>query len=45
VKNRVVHLDKLLVQYYELRGWDASGVPTRERLQMLGLEKEGEGVI
>jgi aldehyde:ferredoxin oxidoreductase len=45
VKNRVVPLDKLLVEYYEWRGWDASGVPTKAKLKELGLEKEGEGVI
>ena len=45
VKNRVVPLDKLLVEYYEWRGWDESGAPTKEKLKELGLEKEGEGVI
>ncbi len=42
VKDRVVPLDKLLVEYYEWRGWDASGVPTKEKLKELGLEEEGE---
>ncbi len=45
VKNRVVPLDKLLPEYYEWRGWDENGVPTREKLQELGLEKEGVGLI
>ncbi|MFZ7111105.1 MAG: aldehyde ferredoxin oxidoreductase family protein [Desulfatiglandales bacterium] len=45
VKNRVVPLDKLLSEYYEWRGWDKNGVPTREKLQELGLEKEGVGVV
>lgn len=45
VKNRVVPLDKLLVEYYQWRGWDERGVPTREKLKELGLEKEGAGVI
>ena len=45
VKNRVVSLDKLLPEYYQMRGWDQNGVPTREKLQELGLEKEGAGVI
>ena len=40
VKNRVVPLGKLLAEYYQLRGWDESGVPTRERLRILGLEEE-----
>ena len=45
VKNRVVPFDKLLPEYYEWRGWDKKGLPTREKLQELGLEKEGDGVI
>ncbi len=45
VKNRVVPLDKLLVEYYQWRGWDENGAPTKEKLKELGLEKEGEGVI
>jgi len=45
VKNRVVVLDKLLPEYYERRGWDQNGVPTREKLKELALEKEGAGVI
>jgi aldehyde:ferredoxin oxidoreductase len=45
VKNRVVVLDKLLPEYYQLRGWDKNGVPTREKLKELALEKEGTGVI
>ncbi|MGA2109865.1 MAG: aldehyde ferredoxin oxidoreductase family protein [Syntrophorhabdales bacterium] len=44
VKNRVVPLDRLLSEYYERRGWDKLGVPTREKLRILGLEKEGEGL-
>jgi aldehyde:ferredoxin oxidoreductase len=30
-------LGKMLPLYYELRGWDAEGRPTRERLKELGL--------
>lgn len=45
VKNRIVPLDDLLVEYYKWRGWDQNGVPTKEKLKELGLEKEGEGVI
>ncbi len=29
--------DRILDDYYELRGWDRNGVPTRERLEALGL--------
>jgi aldehyde:ferredoxin oxidoreductase len=28
-----------------MRGWDKDGVPTKEKLEELKLEKEGEGVI
>jgi aldehyde:ferredoxin oxidoreductase len=45
VKNRVVPLDKLLIEYYQWRGWDSSGNPTKELLKRLNLEKEGEGII
>ena len=31
-------VDQLLDDYYQERGWDESGVPTRERLETLGLE-------
>jgi aldehyde:ferredoxin oxidoreductase len=30
--------DFMLDEYYSLRGWDARGVPTPERLRALGLE-------
>jgi aldehyde:ferredoxin oxidoreductase len=31
-------LEPMLAEYYALRGWDQSGVPTAERLEALGLE-------
>jgi aldehyde:ferredoxin oxidoreductase len=35
----VVYLDKMLDEYYELRGWDVrTGLPTEQRLRDLGLE-------
>lgn len=37
-KGKVVELDKMLPEYYELRGWDKDGVPTKEKLKALGLE-------
>ncbi|MZP29560.1 aldehyde ferredoxin oxidoreductase [Heliobacterium undosum] len=37
-KGWVHKLDELLPLYYEVRGWDADGVPTKEKLQALGLE-------
>jgi len=32
--------DKMLDEYYEFHGWDKNGVPTREALSKLGLDKE-----
>jgi aldehyde:ferredoxin oxidoreductase len=37
-KGKVVELGKMLPEYYELRGWDKEGVPTKEKLKELGLE-------
>ncbi len=36
-KGLVSGLDKMLPEYYELRGWSADGVPTDTTLQRLGL--------
>jgi len=36
-KGEVSHLDEMLPEYYELRGWDANGVPTGEKLKALSL--------
>lgn len=36
-KGNVVKLEKMLPEYYELRGWDKDGVPTKEKLKELGL--------
>lgn len=38
-KGRVVKLGDMLPEYYSLRGWDADGVPTQERLQRLNLSQ------
>jgi len=37
VNNQVVHLDRMLPEYYRWRGWDESGIPTPEKLLQLGL--------
>ncbi|RLE60849.1 MAG: aldehyde ferredoxin oxidoreductase [Thermoprotei archaeon] len=37
VKGQVVELDRMLKEYYELRGW-VNGVPTKEKLKELGIE-------
>ncbi|HEY5555746.1 aldehyde ferredoxin oxidoreductase family protein [Acetobacterium sp.] len=36
-KGWVAHLDELLPLYYAVRGWDEQGIPTKERLEILGL--------
>ncbi|HOS81730.1 MAG TPA: aldehyde ferredoxin oxidoreductase family protein [Methanolinea sp.] len=36
-KGRVWQRQPLLDEYYELRGWDKNGVPTRQKLEELGL--------
>jgi aldehyde:ferredoxin oxidoreductase len=36
-KGHVNRLDKMLPEYYMLRGWDAAGVPSAEKLESLGL--------
>ncbi|MBO9371059.1 MAG: aldehyde ferredoxin oxidoreductase family protein, partial [Chloroflexi bacterium] len=36
-KGHVVELDRMLPEYYRLRGWDENGVPTKEKLAELGL--------
>jgi len=33
----VNRLDEMLPEYYQLRGWDNSGVPTQDTLSRLGL--------
>jgi aldehyde:ferredoxin oxidoreductase len=36
-KGVVVHLEEMLPVYYQSRGWDEHGVPTRQKLAELGL--------
>ena len=36
-KGRVVDLDKMLPEYYKVRGWDKKGYPTPSKLAELGL--------
>jgi len=36
-KGRVTELDKMLPEYYDLRGWSEDGVPTQETLERVGL--------
>lgn len=37
-KGRVVDLGKMLPEYYQIRGWGKNGIPTSERLSLLGLQ-------
>ena len=36
-KGKVNELDRMLPEYYEVRGWNSDGVPTAETLERLGL--------
>jgi aldehyde:ferredoxin oxidoreductase len=36
-RNRVVHLDEMLPEYYKLRGWDEEGRPTKDTLKKLAI--------
>ena len=36
-KGVVCHLDEMLEQYYQIRGWSQDGLPTEEKLNDLGL--------
>ncbi len=36
-RNRIVHLDVMLPEYYHLRGWEKTGTPTKTKLTELGL--------
>jgi aldehyde:ferredoxin oxidoreductase len=38
-KGGIVQIDKMLPEYYQLRGWDANGTPTGEKLKELALEE------
>ena len=37
-KGGVAELDKLVPEYYQLRGWDSAGAPTSEKLSSLGIQ-------
>jgi aldehyde:ferredoxin oxidoreductase len=48
MKNKVIDRDKyelLLDEYYGAHGWDNGGVPTRETLVKLGLDREPSHII
>ncbi len=37
-RNKVLNIDLLLKEYYNFRGWDEGGKPTKEKLKSLNLE-------
>jgi aldehyde:ferredoxin oxidoreductase len=37
-KGVVCHLDEMLEQYYQIRGWSQDGLPTDEKLKDVGLD-------
>lgn len=39
MKGNVARLKEMLPKYYKVRGWDENGVPSKEKLKELGLEK------
>jgi aldehyde:ferredoxin oxidoreductase len=39
LKGETFDLDLLLDDYYAARGWDANGIPTRQRLEKLGIAR------
>jgi aldehyde:ferredoxin oxidoreductase len=41
---KAADLDFQLNEYYQLRGWNDDGVPTKERFQMLGLAAEADAL-
>jgi aldehyde:ferredoxin oxidoreductase len=40
-RNRIVHLDTMLPEYYARRGWDAQGRPTKACLNRLKIRERG----
>ena len=38
VKGQVFELDKMLPEYYRIRGWDEKGVPTAMKLEELDID-------
>jgi aldehyde:ferredoxin oxidoreductase len=39
-KGKVAQLEVMLKEYYSLRGWDAEGTPTKDKLGALGLKEK-----
>jgi len=43
-KGQVVRLKEMLEEFYQFRNWDQNGIPTKEKLQQLGLEVDGKWI-
>jgi len=43
-KGQVYEMDELLDDYYAARGWDSNGVPTKKKMEELGLAAEAEAL-
>jgi aldehyde:ferredoxin oxidoreductase len=39
-RDRIVHLEKMLPEYYTLRGWNKEGTPRREKLDQLDITED-----
>ena len=45
-KGQIVNLEPMIREYYEFRGWDKdTGVPTRKKLEELGLEEVAHDIL
>lgn len=44
-KGQIVELEPMLIEYYEHRGWDENGIPTREKLEELKIREVGEKLL
>ena len=41
-RNRIVNLDHMLKEYYQVRGWDKTGIPSKTKLEELNLLYKSE---
>ena len=45
-KGQIVNLEPMISEYYECRGWDKdTGVPTKKKLEELGLEEVAQDIL
>ena len=43
INKQVCHLDRMLPEYYKLRGWDKNGIPTHENCSSWAWKRKGLG--